>query len=409
MGIILNKGQQEIHDKAVEWFKYGSDQVFQIEGAAGTGKSVLIYKILESLGLHTVQYMPMAYTGQASIVMRTRGFTTARSIHSSLYEVVLEYDSNKINEQFGIPTKRYTFKKKSFIDPNVRLFFIDEAYMVPDWMVKDILSFGIKVLVCGDSNQLPPVGGKPGFLVNGKIHRLTQLMRQAEDSAIVYIAMRAMRGEPIHAGMYGNEVLVINDTDFIPSMIGYADCIACGTNKTRDTMNSYIRQIAGFSGSELPRFGERVICRNNNWNSVQDGIALANGLCGTVLSNPDASAFNGKVFNMHFKPDLVNTIFYDVPVNYEYFTASFDEKTDIKNTKMRWMMGEMFEFAYTLTTHLCQGGEYPNGIYIEEFMRPQLQNQLNYTGVTRFKNSLIYVKKTNKYIYIPNNTQDIYR
>jgi hypothetical protein len=135
---------------------------------------------------------------------------------------------------------------------------------------------------------------------------------------------------------------------------------------------------------------------------VQDGIALSNGLSGTVVSYPDASGYNGKAFKLNFKPDLANTIFYNIPINYNYFVAPFDEKQSMKEySNRRYMEGELFEFAYALTTHLCQGAEYSRGIYVEEFMRPQIQNQLNYTGVTRFKQSLIYIKKTNKYIYIP--------
>ena len=100
--IQLNSGQQKIKDAAVDWFRNGSSQVFEIEGAAGTGKSFLIFQILQELGLTPAQFLPMAYTGQASIVMRTRGFTTAKSIHSSLYENVDLYD-NKINQAFGVP------------------------------------------------------------------------------------------------------------------------------------------------------------------------------------------------------------------------------------------------------------------------------------------------------------------
>lgn len=398
---ILNIGQERIKNAALDWFKNSSEQLFEIDGPAGTGKTFLIHEILRQLNMQPNRYLAMAYTGQASIVMRTRGFHTARSIHSSLYEVVEVYDNN-INNQFGIPYKKTDFRLRNYLDPNIDLFFIDEAWMVPDFMVKDILSFGKKVIVAGDAGQLPPVGGKPGFLTGYNVHHLTELMRQAESSPIVYIANRARQGLPIHSGLYGNQVLVIDDKEFVPQMIGFADCIACGTNRTRDTLNSYIRQLAGFSGN-LPHFGERVICRNNNWNTVQDGIALANGLTGTVMSQPDVSGYDGKAFTINFKPDLVDTLFFNVPVNFEYFNAPFDERQNIKESHRKWMIGELFEYAYASTVHLMQGSEYNNGIYIEEFMRPQIQNQLNYTACTRFKQNLIYIKKTNKYVYIPNS------
>ena len=44
-----------------------------------------------------------------------------------------------------------------------------------------------------------------------------------------------------------------------------------------------------------------------------------------------------------------------------------------------------------------RGSEYAAGIYYEEFLRPEVQKALVYTGITRFKQSMIYVKKTKKY------------
>ena len=96
-------------------------------------------------------------------------------------------------------------------------------------------------------------------------------------------------------------------------------------------------------------------------------------------------------------------MFENVPVNYKYFIAPYEEKNKLKSSyEMKWMTGELFDFAYSLTVHLAQGAEYNNVLYIEEFMRQQIQNQLNYTAITRAKNSLIYIKKTNKYFQLPN-------
>lgn len=400
--IILNDEQEKIKNQAVHWFLHESSQLFEISGLAGTGKSVLIAAILSALHLEVNEVAAMSYTGQASIVMRTKGFPAAKSIHSTLYDIVETSDYNDVlAAKFGAVGKKKEFVLKKFIDPAIKLFFVDEAYMVPENMVADIMSFGIKVIAAGDSHQLPPVGGNPAFLTGNNVHYLTKLMRQSLDDPIVYLSHRAIYGQPIHNGMYGNNVMVINDTDFIPQMVGFADCILCGTNKTREYMNSYVRSLAGFQGN-FPRYGERIICRKNDWDVSIDGIALANGLAGTVVNNPDPSAFDGNTFKVNFKPDLSNKVFYDVPINYKYFISPFDVKASLKSGfEAKWLTGELFDFAYCLTTHLAQGAEYNNCVYIEEFMRQQIQNQLNYTAITRAKRGLIYIKKTTKLFRIP--------
>ena len=57
-----------------------------------------------------------------------------------------------------------------------------------------------------------------------------------------------------------------------------------------------------------------------------------------------------------------------------------------------------FEYAYCITVHLSQGNEFDKGMYIENYVsRPQMQQQLNYTAITRFKESMIYVRQKPKY------------
>ena len=56
-----------------------------------------------------------------------------------------------------------------------------------------------------------------------------------------------------------------------------------------------------------------------------------------------------------------------------------------------------FEFSYALTDYLAQGAEYGQGVYIQEYLRGDIQNNLDYTGVTRFKQGLIFVTHKKKY------------
>ena len=239
--IILNEQQEAIRKEAISWFKNSSSLLFEISGPAGTGKSVLISEILKSLHLNSNQFLAMAYTGSAAMVMRKKGFPYARTIHSSLYECIEVPDIiDPLAARFGAKGKRKKYVLRDYIDPNISLFFIDEAFMVPENMVEDILSFGIKVIVAGDHRQLPPIGGNPAFLVGPNVHRLTQVMRQSFNNPIVYLANRVLNNQPIHSGTYGNNVMVIDDVEVTDKMLQFADCIICGTNKTREFMNSYI-------------------------------------------------------------------------------------------------------------------------------------------------------------------------
>ena len=167
----LNEGQEKTVQEAVNWYYNSSDQVFEIAGWAGTGKSVVLHEVINRLHLNENEYMAMAYTGQAACVMRTKGFKGARSIHSSLYELVRteikKVDPfDNVNTTFNTKKYKYDFLPipAGYLPSYIKLFVIDEAYMVPRFMLKDILKHGIKVIVAGDPGQLPPIGDDPGFL-----------------------------------------------------------------------------------------------------------------------------------------------------------------------------------------------------------------------------------------------------
>lgn len=401
--IILTDEQEQIIEQGVDWFYNQSTQLFEIDGEAGTGKSVVLHEIVNRLNLFESEYMPMAYTGQAAIIMRVKGFENSKSIHSSLYRLELIPAKNRdhIDDPFVINTELNTdkfvhvFRKLNKTDLyGIKLFIIDEAWMVPDKMKSDIMSFGIKVIAAGDSGQLPPVMGNPAFLTGYNVHHLTKLMRQNETSAIVYLAHRARYGKPINCGIYGNEALVIEDKDVSSEMLLNSQHVICGTNKSRDFFNTRIRNLKGIS-TPYPVVGDRIICRNNDWNMTVANIALANGLQGIVLTPLDISNFSKEdVINIDFLTDLVNIPFYSVDINARYIISPYDVRTQIKNSK--YVKGELFEYAYAITTHLSQGSEYDQGIYYEEFLRQNIQNQLNYTAITRFKHKLIYIKRSKR-------------
>lgn len=393
-----NKGQRAVIEAAKHWYRQSSEQVFQFSGTAGTGKSVVLHAIIQELGINYNKVAPMAYTGAASIVMRLKNFPNAKTIHSWLFtpveDVGFDKDGNlKMDTYFDRPYKELQFVPKPLGD--IDIIVIDEASMVPYSLKEEIESRGKKILVAGDLNQLPSVADKPAYLTEGKIMHLTEIMRQSEDSAIIYLSQRILNDQPIHKGLYGNDVLVIDEDEVTDQMLLNADMILCGKNTTRDEINRHIRHDLLRIDSTVPLYGERIICRRNNWHIENDGINLANGLTGNVINYPDVGTFDGKTFTLDFKPNLLNTVFKDLKCDYKYFISPTEQKAKLKNNK--YSIGEKFELAYCITTHLSQGSQYRNGIYFEEYLSKDINKNLNFTGITRFSNSMIYVKQKRKY------------
>lgn len=392
-----NRDQRLVLKEAVEHVKHpSSEQVYQFSGAAGTGKTEVIKEIIRRINIPLSKVAVMTYIGQAANVLRTRGIWSAKTAHSWLYEVkevpVMKDGVQVIDEIFNKPKIRYEFVPRDL--RNIAYVIIDEAFTYPMRMKQDVLNTGKPIIVTGDVNQLPPVMDKPAFLVEGKIRYLREIMRQSIDSDIPYIADRILKGQPISAGMYRG-VLVIEENDLTDEMIRYANIVLCGTNKTRDKYNSYIRNsILGFH-TRLPLLNEKVICRKTNWNLEIDGISLTNGLIGQVIKAPEVETFDGRQFYIDFKPDFMNSSFASLGCDYDYFVSDHNRRKEIKSSP--YSIGEKFEFAYAITTHLSQGAQYPSGIYMKEYLGKDIQKNLDYTGVTRFKKFLIYVIPSKKY------------
>lgn len=396
MSIIWNKKQKYLIDDISRWWK-SSKQVYEFGGYAGTGKSTIFMHIISELGIPLHRIAAMSFIGQAAIIMRTKGLFTAKTIHSHLFNPILKPkvdDKGNIvmDTYFNRPKMELVFEPKPLYD--IDLIIVDEAGSVPNYLKHDIESRGIKVLAAGDIGQLPPVGDVPAYLYNKDIIILDEIMRQREGSAILYLADRARKGLPIHKGLYG-DVLVIGKDEITDRMIMNSDVVICGTNKTRDLINNRVRRDLLGIRSELPILNERLVCRKNNWGMELDGINLANGLCGVVTNMPGVHGFNGKTFMIDFKPTMLSNSFIGVECDYKYLIAPYDKRQLIKNNK--YSVGEKFEYAYAVTCHMSQGSQYANGLYIEEFMNKDIHNNLNYTGITRFSNSLIFAKRENKY------------
>ena len=99
---------------------------------------------------------------------------------------------------------------------DARLIVLDEVSMVGDEMARDLMSFGKPILVLGDPGQLPPIKGEGAFTRDEPDVMLTEIHRQAAESAIIRVATMARKGEPIGFGVYAAHVAKLRKGDITP-------------------------------------------------------------------------------------------------------------------------------------------------------------------------------------------------
>lgn len=385
MGIELNTQQiYALYDLETWWGKQ-NDQLFEISGAAGTGKTTLIRYFIDRIGLDLSDVAFVAYMGKAATVM-ARNSLPGQTIHSLIYEYTrvldLDEDGNiQLNER-GKPKTKMTFELREKISKKVKLIVLDEAGMVNEKIGTDLLSYGIPIITLGDLNQLPPVFGKPFFLKNPNVI-LTQVMRQAEGDPIVWLAHRVLENLPLQTGVYGKSSVIKKD-DLNEYILKKSDIVITGTNKLRYEVNNLFReQITPVRRLDFLNVGEKVVCRKNNWNrNIDDTIFLTNGLSGYV-DFVDRESFNSKGLKIDFRPDFLKTkCFKNVVVDYKHLF----ESPSVSDDDDRYILGrEKFEFAYALTCHSTQGSTYPNVVFLNEkgIFDSDTYRRLQYTAITR--------------------------
>src|SRR6187551_2794652 len=192
--------------KAVaEWMKAkpgrnGVPPVFRLFGFAGTGKTTLARHVAEGVE-GEVKFA--AFTGKAALMMRNKGCDNASTIHSLIYRA---RESGEEQPSFELWDDAPASK--------ARLIIIDECSMVDSELGRDLLSFGVPLLVLGDPAQLPPIQGGGFFTEAEPDAMLTEVHRQAQDDPIVRLSMEVREGEMPEIGRYGeSEVIPRSELD----------------------------------------------------------------------------------------------------------------------------------------------------------------------------------------------------
>ena len=388
----LNSGQLKATYLANDWWHHSSNQLFEISGAAGTGKTFLVRYLIDQFGLDYKRVLFIAFTGKAATVMAKNGLP-AQTIHSACYRYlkkpVRDEEGKLMYDEKGKLIIKGTFEKRERLAKDVDLIVIDESPMVNKEMAKDIFSFQKPVIALGDINQLPPVFGETIFMVEPDVI-LTEIMRQAEGNPIVYLSQRILNYEPLMPGVYKNSFVIRRDdvTDF---QLQNADIILTGTNHLRQAINDKFRdEYLRFQYRDFPQIGEKVVCKKNNWDrelGKGSGIYLTNGMTGTVEYASRESLKNDS-FTMDFKPDFGNKVFRNLNVCYSRLmngVITSDEKLAFKSK-----FKDQFDFGYAITVHASQGSQYPNVLFFDQKIMRNREDQkrFDYTGITRASESI---------------------
>lgn len=383
MGIELNSDQIFASYKASSWWhSVDGDQVFEISGAAGTGKTTCIRYILQELGLDPMrEVLFVAFTGKAATQLARQGLP-AVTCHAAFYEYKKIPERDEEGHIIYLPTGQKklkgVFEKKECLKKRYKAIVIDEGTMIEKNMRDDILSFGLPTFVLGDMNQLPPVFGNPVFLLHPDV-TLKKIMRQAEDNPIVMIAHWILDGEPLRPGIYGTSA-IIRKSDLTSRHLQQADIVLTGTNALRSEINTLYREkYMNLSRLDYPHIGEKIICRRNNWNkSIGNNIFLTNGLTGFV-EYVSRESYNGKSITIDFRPDFTQKTFHDLTIDYKRLMSKPDDETDYFSIGTN-----QFEFAYAITVHSSQGSQWNNVVSLAElYGNVDFQKKALYTMVTR--------------------------
>ncbi|HWL03999.1 MAG TPA: AAA family ATPase [Xanthobacteraceae bacterium] len=346
----------------------GTPQVFRLFGYAGTGKTTLARHIADGAD---GKVLFAAFTGKAALVMRSKGCDDAATIHSLIYRT---RESSSENPSFELWDDAPASK--------AGLIVIDECSMVDAELGRDLLSFGIPLLVLGDPAQLPPIQGGGFFTDQAPDAMLTEVHRQAQDDPIVRLSMQVREGETLSPGDYG-ETQVVHRRDLDPQRVLTADQVLVGRNATRRAYNTRMRERRGFEDA-WPAAGDKLVCLRNNRRK-----GLFNG--GLWIVKERARSRTG-VVTMRITPDEeINAASGGKPLKVSVRPECFGGAIEEIEWSVRKRYDE-FDYGYVLTVHKAQGSQWDDVVLFDEsFAFPESRERWLYTGITRAAKRLTIV------------------
>ncbi|MEJ8741069.1 ATP-dependent DNA helicase [Phocaeicola sp. HCN-6420] len=445
-------GEQEITIESFVNFLFSpkTDAVFLLKGYAGTGKTTLISALVKTLDQLKQKCVLLAPTGRAAKVFSHYAGHPAYTIHRKIYRQ-RTFSNELDNFVMNANLHQHT------------LFIVDEASMIANEglsggmfgtgrLLDDLIQYvyagqGCRLMLIGDTAQLPPVGEEEspalsasmleGYGLEVTEHCLTQVVRQEQDSGILYNAT-SLRRYIAEEDFFSlpqikvngfPDIRIISGSELIDTINECYDkagmdetMIICRSNKRANLYNKGIRNTILYREDELNTGDLLMVAKNNYYwgTDCKELDFIANGdiaVVRRVRRTHEMYGFRFADVALCF-PDyndleldvkiLLDTLHSDAPAltreeSERLFQAVQEDYSDItvKRERMKkikedsWYNALQVKYAYAVTCHKAQGGQWQRvfvdqGYMTEEMLTPDYYRWL-YTAFTRATETLYLV------------------
>ena len=427
-----------------------TESLFLLKGYAGTGKTSLIGALVKTLDQLEQKCILLAPTGRAAKVFSHYAGHPAYTIHKKIYRQKSfsnELDNFSMNDNLHQHT----------------LFIVDEASMIANEglsgsmfgtgrLLDDLIQYvysgqGCRLMLIGDTAQLPPVGEEESPALSADVLKgyglevyealLTEVVRQLHDSGILwnatelrsYIANEDFFTLPAIKVEDFPDIKVIPGNELIEAITDSYDhvgmdetIVVCRSNKRANIYNKGIRNMILYREEELETGDLLMVAKNNYFwtEGCKEIDFIANGdiavvrrvrrerelygfrFADVLLRFPD---YNDMELEVKLLLDTLHTETPALPkdMNDKLFYSVLEDYADIsvKRERMKKMKADphynalQVKYAYAVTCHKAQGGQWKRvfldqGYMTEDMLTPDYFRWL-YTAFTRATETLYLV------------------